>query len=178
MNFENNIQFQSSPNFYYHPIQNDQNVPMMIPMQNMNHIPQQNVQPTIIYTTNPSSIGYIPQQTYIPIQQMPQIQQQEAIIVQDQLPIGNRHAPTQANLALVFSIISFFVCWPLCFVGLILAKNSLKKIGNDKTHPDYRAARFAYVISISSITIGLCLLIFAIAYVLFVLPHFHKYGSR
>eukprot|EP01091_Cochliopodium_minus_P009568 TRINITY_DN2381_c0_g1_i1.p1 TRINITY_DN2381_c0_g1~~TRINITY_DN2381_c0_g1_i1.p1 ORF type:complete len:132 (-),score=15.83 TRINITY_DN2381_c0_g1_i1:224-619(-) len=127
MNFENNIQFQSSPNFYYHPIQNDQNVPMMIPMQNMNHIPQQNVQPTIIYTTNPSSIGYIPQQTYIPIQQMPQIQQQEAIIVQDQLPIGNRHAPTQANLALVFSIISFFCLLASLFCGINLGKEFFKE---------------------------------------------------
>ena len=87
---------------------------------------------------------------------------------QQQQLVPAAHQPLHPSLyvaALVLGMLSFVLFWPLSFVGLGLAWRAMKKIGCDRTHPNYAVVRAAVILNMVALVLGIVLTVVAIAVV-------------
>jgi hypothetical protein len=81
-----------------------------------------------------------------------------AAAVPEALVPQHRHVhPGLYVTALVLGILSFFVFWPLCFVGLALAWRAMRQIACDKTHPHHSVIRAAVILNTVAVVVGIVL---------------------
>jgi hypothetical protein len=78
-------------------------------------------------------------------------QVQEALV-----PAAPQHRHVHPGLYVTaLGILSFFVFWPLCFVGLALAWRAMRQIGCDRTHPQHGVVRAAVILNTVAAVIGI-----------------------